>query len=106
MIFLSNEEIGLKIKEFRLKQGLTQTQLGEKLGVGAAAVNKWESGLVKNIKRETIQRISMVLNISPVTLIGIVEEPSNDIIIKASEFTSSELAEIRNFIQYVKSKRG
>lgn len=106
MIFLSNEEIGSKIKEFRLKQGLTQTQLGEKLGVGAAAVNKWESGLVKNIKRETIQRISMVLNISPVTLIGMVEEPSSDIIVKASEFTSSELAEIRNFIQYIKSKRG
>lgn len=106
MIFLSNEEIGSKIKEFRLKQGLTQTQLGEKLGVGAAAVNKWESGLVKNIKRETIQRISMVLNISPVTLIGMVEEPSSDIIVKASEFTPSELAEIRNFIQYIKSKRG
>ena len=106
MVFLSNEEIGLKIKEFRLKQGLTQSQLGEKLGVGAAAVNKWESGLVKNIKRETIQQISVVLHISPVTLIGMVEETSSDIIIKASDFTPGELVEIQNFIQYIKSKRG
>lgn len=106
MDFLSNEEIGRKIRECRLQRGWTQSQLGEKLGVKAAAVNKWESGLVKNIKRETIQQISVVLHISPVILIGMVEETTSDIVVKASDLTPSELAEIQNFIQYIKSKRG
>ncbi len=36
-------ELGKKIKEFRLKAGLTQEQLGDRLGVGAQAVSKWET---------------------------------------------------------------
>ncbi|MVM33833.1 helix-turn-helix domain-containing protein [Spirosoma sp. HMF4905] len=34
--------IGQKIKEARLKAGLTQKELSERLGISAAAVNKFE----------------------------------------------------------------
>lgn len=101
--FLTNEEIGRKIKAVRLQRGLTQTQLGEKLGVGAAAVNKWETGLVKNIKREMLRQISLTLDIHPATLIGL---NTNEIVIREDEFNSDELQEIKNYINYVKSKRG
>ena len=36
------EDLGTRIKRFRLEIGLTQGQLGEKLGVSAQAVSKWE----------------------------------------------------------------
>lgn len=38
-------ELGKKIRQLRFKAGLTQEQLGEKLGVGAQAVSKWENAV-------------------------------------------------------------
>ena len=38
-------ELGKKIKQLRFKAGLTQEQLGEKLGLGAQAVSKWETSV-------------------------------------------------------------
>ena len=37
-------ELGKKIRGLRFKAGLTQEQLAEKLGLGAQAVSKWETG--------------------------------------------------------------
>lgn len=37
--------IGDRIKEIRLKNQLTQKQLGERLGVTRSAVNAWETGI-------------------------------------------------------------
>ena len=38
-------ELGKKIKQLRLKSGLTQEQLAEKLGIGAQSVSKWENSV-------------------------------------------------------------
>ena len=38
-------ELGKKIRQLRYKAGLTQEQLGERLGVGAQAVSKWENAV-------------------------------------------------------------
>ena len=38
-------ELGKKIRQLRFKAGLTQEQLGEKLGVGAQSVSKWENAV-------------------------------------------------------------
>ena len=38
-------ELGKKIRQLRFKAGLTQEQLGEKLGIGAQAVSKWENAV-------------------------------------------------------------
>ena len=37
--------IGEKIKFFRITQGMTQEKLGERLGISAQAVSKWERGV-------------------------------------------------------------
>ena len=39
------------------------------VGVNRAAINKWESGRVKNLKRETIKKLSEIFNISPALLV-------------------------------------
>lgn len=38
-------EIGVKIKQLRCKAGLTQEQLGERLGLSAQSVSKWENAV-------------------------------------------------------------
>ena len=38
-------DIGNKIKLLRQKLGATQEQLGEKLGVSAQSISKWETGV-------------------------------------------------------------
>lgn len=40
---------GDRIKELRILNNLTQEELGEKVGVKKAAVQKWESGITKNL---------------------------------------------------------
>jgi repressor LexA len=63
-------EIGQKIKAARLQKGFTQEELGKIMGVQKAAVAKWESGRVVNIKRSVLVKISEVLEIPPYELIG------------------------------------
>jgi len=38
-------DIGNKIKQLRLKAGLTQEQLGTSLGISAQSISKWETGI-------------------------------------------------------------
>ena len=42
---MNQEKIGALIASLRKKQGLTQSQLGAKVGVGDRAVSKWERGI-------------------------------------------------------------
>ena len=62
-------EIGEKIRRARLKKGMSQAELGEKLGVQRSAVSKWEKGQVVNIKRSTLLKLSKYLDISPNELV-------------------------------------
>ncbi len=61
--------IGAIIKKLRIEHGYSQEQLGNMLGVQRAAVQKWECGTVKNLKRETIKKLSEIFNVSPSSFI-------------------------------------
>ena len=63
-------EIGKRIFEQRTKKGLTMEQLANLLGVQKSAVNKWEKGIVKNIKRPTILKMSEIFGCEPSYLMG------------------------------------
>lgn len=63
-----SDKIGSKIRELRLKLGLTQEELGELIGVKKAAINKYESGLVKNIKRDMQAKLADALHTDPASL--------------------------------------
>lgn len=101
---MTDQEIGNVIKKKRQALGLTQTQLGEKLGVGAAAVNKWEQGVVTNIKRELLRNLATVLKIHPAYLIGLRFNP-NEFVVSSADFSDDEMTEIQRFIQFVIFKR-
>ena len=60
--------IGEKIKRLRLERGMTQEELGKSIGVQKAAINKYETGVVVNLKKETIQGLARALDVNPVWL--------------------------------------
>lgn len=60
-----------RIKERRKAMGYTQTELGEKLGLQASAIAKYENGRVKNMKRSIIASMANVLECSPTYLMGL-----------------------------------
>ena len=63
-------EIGTKLKNLRLRCGLTQEELAEKLGIQKSAVAKYESGRVENVKRSSIQKMSEIFRCDPAYLMG------------------------------------
>lgn len=63
--------MGESIKYYRLKAGLTQDELGEKLGLQKSAIAKYENGRVENIKRSVIQKMAEVLNCNASELLGL-----------------------------------
>lgn len=56
-------EIGSVIRQLRLERKLTQTDLGEKLGVTKGTVASYEAGR-NNFTIDTLQRLSNALGVS------------------------------------------
>lgn len=61
--------VGEKIKAQRKALGLTQTELGERLGVRKNAVSKWECGRVDDIPGSKIKAMAALFGVSPSYLI-------------------------------------
>ena len=61
--------VGEKIKFLRKSMGLTQTELGEKVGVKKNAVSKWECGRVEDIPTSTIKALATLFDVPPSYLI-------------------------------------
>ena len=69
--------VGDYIKQLRTSKGMTQEELGNIIGVKKAAVQKWESGLVQNLKRTTIKKLATFFDVSPANFIDDSDEKSN-----------------------------
>ena len=61
---------GTKIKELRQISGMSQEELGRRVGVQRAAINKYEKGTVTNIPTHTIEKIASVFEVSPNYIVG------------------------------------
>lgn len=57
------EQVGQIIREARKSKGLTQKELGEKLGVVEATVNGYETGR-QNLTVNTLYKIAKALDVS------------------------------------------
>lgn len=62
--------MGDRIRIKRLEAKMSMEELGERLGVRRAAVNKWEDGSVENIKRSNIEKMARIFDVSPSWLMG------------------------------------
>ncbi|PNH99580.1 LexA family protein [Vibrio diazotrophicus] len=58
------QEVGLRLKQFREAQGISQKTLAEKCGWGASRIGNYEAG-VRSINLDDAEVIASVLNIKP-----------------------------------------
>lgn len=65
------------IKLNRERLGLTMEELGDKVGVSKATIQRWESGEIKNVRRDKISKLANALNTTPSTIMGW-DEQTND----------------------------
>ena len=59
-----------RIREMRKRKGLTLLELANKLKVSESTVQRYESGNIVNLKYETIEALSNILDCDPTTLMG------------------------------------
>ena len=77
-------EIKDKIKSRRLELGLTLDEVAQKIGVAASTFQRYESGEIKNMRRDKVKKIADVLELSPSYLMGWSEQSVT------TEFDSSQ----------------
>lgn len=77
-------DLGSNIKTMREKVGMTQAELGEKIGVSGVAIMRYEKGL-REPNINTLQKIAVALNVPVTQLLPLNETekenpptPSND----------------------------
>ncbi len=61
--------IVLRVKELRTAQGLTQKQLAERAKIRQATVSKLESGRLKSVDLEVLEKLAKALGCDPGYLI-------------------------------------
>ena len=110
--------IAEKIRLLRKQAGLTQTELGDMLGVKKNAVSKWECGRVEDIPAGKIKAMARIFDVRPSYLIDEAAEFSlpaekvpTDEDIKfalfggAEDITDEMYEEVRQFAAFVKARR-
>ncbi len=113
--------IAEKIRKLRKQAGLTQTELGEKLGVKKNAVSKWECGRVEDIPAGKIKAMARIFDVQPSYLIddaadvpAVPAVPSpgpDDEALKFAlfggdgEITDEMFEEVRQFAAFVKARK-
>lgn len=68
---------GARIKYLRSLTNMSQEELGRRVGVQRAAINKYEKGSVTNIPISTIEKIATVFDVSPTFIVGWNDAESN-----------------------------
>lgn len=61
---------GERINYLRRLANMSQEELGRRVGVQRAAINKYEKGSVTNIPIATIEKIAKVFDVSPTYIVG------------------------------------
>lgn len=67
---LIREQMGARIKQLRLEQGMTQEELARETGVGIRNIQRWEKGLVTPYYRN-ILAMAGALSVAPEDILGI-----------------------------------
>jgi len=62
--------IGKRIKQVREQLNLTMNELAERIGVATQTIFKYENEIVTNIPLEKIEKLSVVLEVTPAFLMG------------------------------------
>ena len=70
--------LGEKIRKRRIELNMTMDDLGNAIGVQRSAINKYEKGIITDLKRSTIQALANALGVSPLYLLEEDEDEDRD----------------------------
>ena len=90
------DKLGLKenIKYYRTECNMTLEEVAKHLGISKATVQRYESGVIKNIPPEKIKQLSEIFNVTPSDLYGW-DEMYPDVAVEFEEF--------EEFVVYLRS---
>lgn len=74
--------MGKRIRELRKLNGMSQEELGRRVGVQRAAINKYEKESVTNIPIQTIEQMAMIFEVSPTYIVGWNNNEGNELAIE------------------------
>lgn len=98
------------IKARRRELGLTLDDVARLVGVSKATVQRWEKGIIKNLKRDKIARLASALLVAPEYLLGWVDDPirkvDSDLEIACAGLSDEEKKQVLNYVAFLKSQRG
>ena len=90
--------VDLLISARRQELGLTLEDIAQHVGVSKSTVTKWESGYIKNMKRDKMSLLAEILKISPIALLndkGTESYPSS--FSQGNIFSSREISLIKKY---------
>ena len=93
------ENIGLMIRNERLRKGLTQEELGERVGVGKAQISKIESG--KGLTIKTVTKVLDALGMSVSVVLQNAQAVDKNVIAAISEFAKAHYISVREANNYL-----
>ena len=105
--------VGEKIHYLRTKNNMTMDDLARELGVQRSAINKYEKGIVVNLKRSTISGLCRVFGVSSSYFLDDAEpvsneEPKNDdirlLVRGLNQLTPEQVEQAKNVMKAMFSK--
>ena len=97
-----------KIRYLRLNKGLSQEELGKMVGLQKAAINKYETGRVVNIKKSMLQKLASALDVQPADLLDDTEETltplDKRILAYVSGINETGVLKLMEYAEYIKEK--
>ena len=72
--------IGERLRFLRLRNNLTQEELGKQIGVKKQTIEKYEKGLIKNIPEEKRKQIVKILGVSEPYFLGLTEIDDDNLV--------------------------
>lgn len=97
-------EIGTRIKEARLRKGITLKELGEEIGISESNMQKHETGNIKGLNTERLMKIANALNVNAAWLMGWEPEQERRFV-EVSEMTDDEICKIEEYKQFLVQRR-
>lgn len=101
-----NEEVGQRIRKSRNSLDMTMKELGSKVNLSEATIQRYESGKIKGVDINLIKNFARILKVSPAYLMGWEEkspepELDDDMVVlarNANKLTKDQIKLIRNMI--------
>jgi len=94
-----NYEFGLKLKELRLQAGLTQKELGDRIGISKSVVSFYEH-LDRTPSPDVLIKLSSVFHVSADELLGIQKKDVVDV----SGLDEDDVKVVRMVVEQLRKK--